>query len=897
MFESRLIIAITVLCVFVIPQAFAEEKTGTLDLFVKNDNGDRVAPYGASVKIYRDLETTPIKVINPLEVNPISISSLQLGHRYKIEIYVNSIYADVDFVDMQKAQEKLDMTIKNSGGMRLSVFYKDGQTPLENVMVMIRSQDGKLWYSSQTDKAGQTGRVWLYPIVNPSDYYYAEIILGQGIKYTYTPIKLLPNVAQEFKVVTKWPVIVDKLITVEVYNSTKNKIDKQDGTFVAQLYDINKKKIAESEVTNKGLAYFSKLKIGNYALYIKSKDSTGNLKVMAGKKVTVSEDLDVIKVYLHNPELNNDYLNCNCVAFRLDDVQDFFLSPAQVGIMTVFHQKQVPLTIGVIGAVIGTDSKLVGTIKNDLVFGQTEIANHSWRHNIYTKMTKAEQQNDLEQTNKKIQEVFGVTPVTFIPPQNLFNNDTVSVLKSLGFTHLSSGETGSIEEPPKFKKSTFYEFPTFATTAELNPDTGYWRPFSNAATMDQINSSIFNYGYAVVMLHPYEYSTYENGGYTSTVNATKLQDLGLLIDKVNSEGYKVLKISDIENFGAPQTATLPQNQTQEDATPIPNCNCVAFRLDNVQDFWLTDVQNTAIDTFVQNKVPLTVTAIGKFIGDDPKAVNFIKEKLAKSQLKIANRGWEYVDHASYNKENQKASIKQTNDKLNKVFGKTPVLFSPPYDTFNKDTIDSAKELGLAYFSASTTKDSPPFPDDSIKHIPSTMTLTNLIDDDPFYSGTIPEKALAKIQTNIKQYGYAAISLQPSDLAVKTDEYKNEVNSEKLAILKQVLAEIKSAQIKTISLESIPDSLSDSTIVIPDWIKNNAKWWSEGKIGDSDFTKDLQYLIEQKVIKIPSTEKGAASQKIPDWIKNNAKWWSEGKIENSDFVKGIQYLIQNGMIAV
>ena len=26
------------------------------------------------------------------------------------------------------------------------------------------------------------------------------------------------------------------------------------------------------------------------------------------------------------------------------------------------------------------------------------------------------------------------------------------------------------------------------------------------------------------------------------------------------------------------------------------------------------------------------------------------------------------------------------------------------------------------------------------------------------------------------------------------------------------------------------------------------------------------------------------QEIPDWIKNNAKWWSENKIPDEDFVK-------------
>ena len=37
--------------------------------------------------------------------------------------------------------------------------------------------------------------------------------------------------------------------------------------------------------------------------------------------------------------------------------------------------------------------------------------------------------------------------------------------------------------------------------------------------------------------------------------------------------------------------------------------------------------------------------------------------------------------------------------------------------------------------------------------------------------------------------------------------------------------------------------------------------------------------------------------IPDWVKNNAKWWSEEKISNEEFLKGIKYLIEIGIIVV
>lgn len=86
--------------------------------------------------------------------------------------------------------------------------------------------------------------------------------------------------------------------------------------------------------------------------------------------------------------------------------------------------------------------------------------------------------------------------------------------------------------------------------------------------------------------------------------------------------------------------------------------------------------------------------------------------------------------------------------------------------------------------------------------------------------------------------------------------------------------------------------------IPSWIKNNAKWWAEGQIGDSDFVRGIQYLINQEIIKIPQTIQGTQSgQQIPYWIKSNAEWWASGQISDFDFVEGIQYLIRNGIMQI
>ncbi len=86
--------------------------------------------------------------------------------------------------------------------------------------------------------------------------------------------------------------------------------------------------------------------------------------------------------------------------------------------------------------------------------------------------------------------------------------------------------------------------------------------------------------------------------------------------------------------------------------------------------------------------------------------------------------------------------------------------------------------------------------------------------------------------------------------------------------------------------------------IPSWIKNNAGWWAEGTITNNDFVQGIQYLIKQKIIKVPSTEPSSGStQVIPSWIKKNAGWWADGTIGDSDFVQGIQYLIKQGIIKI
>src|SRR5690242_19792882 len=52
------------------------------------------------------------------------------------------------------------------------------------------------------------------------------------------------------------------------------------------------------------------------------------------------------------------------------------------------------------------------------------------------------------------------------------------------------------------------------------------------------------------------------------------------------------------------------------ASPVP-CNCVIFRFDDVQDFYVTPVQLAVLDQFINQDASVSLGVIMNFVGNDP----------------------------------------------------------------------------------------------------------------------------------------------------------------------------------------------------------------------------------------------------------------------------------------
>ena len=92
---------------------------------------------------------------------------------------------------------------------------------------------------------------------------------------------------------------------------------------------------------------------------------------------------------------------------------------------------------------------------------------------------------------------------------------------------------------------------------------------------------------------------------------------------------------------------------------------------------------------------------------------------------------------------------------------------------------------------------------------------------------------------------------------------------------------------------------NSIKTIPEWIKNNARWWATEQIGDHAFVSGIQYLIEKNILQTPDLPETSSQnlKGMPVWVKNLAGYWAEGIIDDAEFINGIQYLVKSGIITV
>ncbi len=535
---------------FLIPISAYADTNGSIAVTLVYTNGDTADYWPISLEIYQDNDQIPYKKVESITGNPFNIISLPMNHQYKIIAYANSMYSSVAYVNLQQSHQDVTIKIPLPGGLRINAFYNDGITPIVNATVYIKSsQDNKTWAHGPTNTNGGSLRFWIEPTTRSDDHYIAEIHVGNHLLYSESPIYLRPGIAQEVKVTTKWPPIINSLVTVKVFNSQSHPILPSDGKFLVQLFDSNDNKIAESPVNSRGEAYFSNIKVGDYTFTVVKTDDNSE---WAG--TTIIEDgtvtsLQILQTHnnksdtIHTNTISLPKPNCNCVAFRLDNVQDYWLDDVQIKIIDSFGNKDAEITAGIIGNVFGDDAKLVSYLKSKTDIGMTDIATNGWSFEDFTTYTRDKQSSLLQESKTKISTALDVTPTIFIPPYGKVNNDTIYAVSSNNITTISSGSGIMIPQDFADKISNY----------PANVFVGALMQNSNQSTINNkifaaVNDAVKKDGYAVIALNFQDYAQVNGTTKIDIPDTEKIQSLTTLIDNIRSQGYRITTVSKISNF-------------------------------------------------------------------------------------------------------------------------------------------------------------------------------------------------------------------------------------------------------------------------------------------------------------------------------------------------------------
>jgi peptidoglycan/xylan/chitin deacetylase (PgdA/CDA1 family) len=901
---SLMIIA-SIFIIFSIDNAYAEE-TQTIEIEIKYTDGDRAEYEGTKILAYQDFNKIPI-LEKELIGNPDSIL-VEKYHKYKIEVYVNGIFADVGYIQVDDSPVKMDINIPMSGGIQFEIFYKNGVIPIKGATLILKSPDNSELGRVLTNDQGQTGRYWIQSTILAEDHYVAEVYLGNELLKIVSTIKIQPGIAVDEKIITNIPEIVEELITINLYDDS-NIIKSTDGDYSISLQNLQDDNSVKSKINVRGDVNFSSLKSGTYLVKITSSDENEN-KSWPEKIIQIIGEQNKFNIFKYSEnELNERYPfeTCNCVSFRLDDIQDYWLADTQVQLVELFEEKKVPLSLAVIGGIIGEDDKITSMLKRNIENDNVEIVSHSWNNDVLTSVDNETQEKYIVDTNKRIFEVYGVTPTSFVPPENLYNDKSVEILKNNGFTHLSS----HIEEIDitRNENDSFYRTPAITETAKLVNNDTEWKINDKNEIKEKVIQSIKNNGYAIVMMHPQEFALNDQGNY-DIPNQKTLLELSLLLDEIKELDVRLVKIGEVkpydpttnvvskEKIESVEVETVEEEIIEEESV---SCNCVAFRFDNVQDYWLNDVQIEIMQTFIENKIPLTIGIIADVFGYDQKIVDFIKTDTQSQEnyLKIATKGVGLVPYTEYSQIEQNNNLKESIDILESIFNEKPRVLIPPQNKFNSDTLSILEENQITHISTSLfAGDSPPFEllGENIYRFPQTSstgkysTVTNLFEGNP-HQQTFNESI-----SSIENFGFAVIGIQVQEFSIIEDAtYVNSVNTKQINELKKLIKSFNEKGIKIVPIIEINSNISK---IIPPWVKNSAEWWAEGVINDDTFVQGIEFLVQENIIKVTNTsQSNTEDQSVPVWIKNNAEWWAEGVINDDTFVQGIEFLVQENIIKV
>ena len=221
------------------------------------------------------------------------------------------------------------------------------------------------------------------------------------------------------------------------------------------------------------------------------------------------------------------------VVFRFDDYR-IVSDSLQFEVIKTFERNRIPISIGVIpfdetGQLVCSDTLGIDYCIDLQNRGLLEVCLHGYSHSRLTiggefgGLPRKQQELRLIKAKKSLEQLFRSPIVTFIPPWNNYDKETLSILDSLGFRVISS----SMTDGQDFSNINLFYFPS-----TLGTDNAF-DSFSQSLSKNHQRDGII-----ILMFHHYDFDHFS------------ISDLDHLLKHINEmKDVTCLRFCDLVNRG------------------------------------------------------------------------------------------------------------------------------------------------------------------------------------------------------------------------------------------------------------------------------------------------------------------------------------------------------------
>lgn len=249
------------------------------------------------------------------------------------------------------------------------------------------------------------------------------------------------------------------------------------------------------------------------------------------------------------------------------------------------------------------------------------------------------------------------------------------------------------------------------------------------------------------------------------------------------------------------------------------CNCIVMRLDDVQDYWVRDVQLALMDRLISDHVHTSTAIIMNDFGNDSAIVSKVRQGGDEGLFEYAIHGWDHVDYATLPLDKQKSTMERAEAKLVDVLGKDSGVFVTPYNNFDEDTLNAMDQVGMKIISSDDTdllpaapRESPLYP--GVAHMPQTINFADQVGEVKVLRPL--DELVSAVSADVRGKGYAVLTLHPQDFTqYNGTEVENKVNPAAMALLEQFIQSAREAGFSFAGFQRALDDNHPDLSTVPD----------------------------------------------------------------------------------